>query len=113
MGRIPGQASIISNLSLGYDLGRFSGRVSAIYQDNTLNNIGKLALLDSYVGESLRWDVAAKYKLDKKGRWTILLNLNNLSNQAEVAFLGSSNRLQEDEIFGWTGDIGIQYRLSR
>jgi TonB-dependent receptor len=111
IGRMPGQADFIANAFVGYEKGRFSGRISLNFQDNTLNFIGINEQVDGYNDLSLRVDVAAKYKLDRKGRYQLFLNLNNLTNQPEAAFVGNVSRPQESEYFGATGELGFAWRL--
>lgn len=110
--RFPGQADHIVNVSLGYEKGGFSGRVSMVYQGVTLGTIGTRPELDGFTDEFTRWDVILKQKLGKSG-FTIILNANNLSNTPERTFLGTNTFLTREEFFGWTGDIGIQYVFSK
>jgi TonB-dependent receptor len=110
VGRMPGQADVIANGFVGYEKGRFSGRVSINYQDNTLNFIGIDERADAFNDLSLRVDFAAKYKLDKKGRYQVFLNLNNLTNQPEAASIGLGLQ-QEREFFNATGEIGFAWRI--
>lgn len=108
--RFPGQADHIVNVSMGYEKGGFSGRVSMVYQGITLGTIGTRAELDGYTDQFIRWDLIVKQKLGDSG-FTIILNANNLSNTPERTFLGSNTFLTEEQFFGWTGDIGIQYNF--
>jgi TonB-dependent receptor len=107
-GRVPGQANIIGNVQLGYEWKGFSGRVSMSYQDNSLNRVGERAELDAFTDRSVRWDVAAQQKVSR--HWAVFLNLNNLSNQPEAAFIGRSNFSSEREFFGFTGEMGLRYK---
>jgi TonB-dependent receptor len=111
IGRVPGQADFIANGFVGYEKGRFSGRVSLNFQNNTLNVIGERGELDSFNDQSLRVDVASKYKLDKGGRYQLFLNLNNLTNQPEASFLGNRNLQQRGEYFGATGEVGLAVKF--
>ena len=81
-GSIVGQADLIGNLSLGYELGGFSGRVSAIHQTRTLSpgnpgigqtgsGVGRIPELDFFDDKFWRFDVAVKQRIDKAGRWTV------------------------------------------
>ena len=108
--RFPGQADHIVNFSLGYEKGGFSGRVSMVYQGITLGTIGTRAELDGFTDEFIRWDLIMKQKLGKSG-FTLFLNVNNISNTPERTFLGTNTFTTREEFFGWTGDIGIQYRF--
>jgi TonB-dependent receptor len=107
-GRVPGQANLIGNLQLGYELKGFSGRFSFSYQDNSLSRVGERSELDAFTDSSLRIDFAAQQKINKY--WAFFLNLNNLSNQPEAAFIGRSNFSSEREFFGMTGELGLRYK---
>lgn len=109
-GRFPGQADHIVNISLGYEKGGFSGRVSMVYQGATLGDIGTRAELDGFTDEFTRWDLIMKQKIGDSG-FTVILNVNNISDTPERTFLGSRTFVTREEFFGWTGDIGVQYRF--
>jgi TonB-dependent receptor len=107
-GRVPGQANLIGNVQLGYELKGFSGRISMSYQGNSLARVGERTELDAFTDRSIRWDFAAQQKLTRY--WAVFLNLNNLSNQPEAAFIGNSNFSSEREVFGLTGEVGLRYK---
>lgn len=123
-GRIPGQASLIGNVSLGYEKRGFSGRLSLIYQGDALspgnpsigsNNtgVGVIPELDFFDQESLRLDFVMTQKLGKKGTWGLVLNVNNILNTPEAAFLGTQALLTERELFGMTADLGLTYKFRK
>ena len=109
VGRIPGQADHLANLTLGYEKGGFSGRVSMVYQGESLMTIGTREELDGYSDAFIRWDVAMQQKIFKG--FSIYLNLNNISDRSEGAFLGLESYPTREEFFGWTGDLGIRYKF--
>ncbi len=109
LGRVPGQANFIANFQIGYEIKGFSGRVSALYQGNSLAFVGQRAELDGFTDYSLRWDLAINQRLTK--HWGLFFNLNNFSNQPERAFVGSTNFKSREEFFGMTGDLGVRYRF--
>lgn len=107
-GRVPGQANVLANVQLGYEWKGFSGRVSMGFQDNSLARVGERAELDAFTDRAIRWDVAVQQRLHK--HWAAFLNLNNLSNQPEAAFIGNTQFPSEREFFGMTGEIGLRYK---
>lgn len=109
-GRFPGQADHIVNISLGYEKAGFSGRISMVYQGITLGTVGTRSELDGFTNEFIRWDLIMKQKFGKSGL-TLILNVNNISNTPEGTFLGTNTFTTREEYFGWTGDIGVQYRF--
>jgi TonB-dependent receptor len=121
-GPIVGQADVITNLTLGYEKGGFSGRISAVFQSRALSpgnagvgrsgsGVGRIPELDFYDDQFWRFDIALKQKLPKKIPITLIANVNNLSNTPERALLGTRNLLTEEEFFGFTVDFGILYKF--
>lgn len=108
-GRAPRQANFISNISIGYEVGGFSGRVSMVYQGDTSSEIGPVPALDSYTGRNTRFDLALRQKVSKKLR--VYFNWNNFTNAAELSFLGDTSRPTSEVYFGFTADLGLQFRL--
>jgi len=107
--RMPGQAERLVNVSLGYEKGSFSGRLSVIYQGNAINQVGTRAELDEYTDDFVRWDLAMQYKLMPK--LALTFNINNLTNLPELNFLGIEAFSTSQEHFGWTADLGIKFDL--
>ena len=107
--RMPGQAERLANVSLGYEKGSFSGRLSVIYQGNAIKQVGTRADLDQYTADFVRWDLALQYKL--MPRLAVTFNMNNISNLPELNFLGIEDFSTSQEHFGWTADLGIKFDL--
>ncbi len=121
-GNIVGQADVLANINLGYELGGFSGRISMIYQGDALSpgnpgiggsesGVGPIPEQDFFDQANYRFDLAIKQRIDSKGRWTVLLNLNNLTNTPERSFLGIAERLRDEEFYGMTADLGIVFKF--
>jgi outer membrane receptor protein involved in Fe transport len=106
---MPGQSDAIVNLSIGYEKGGFSGRVSMIYQGASLETIGTRNELDGFLDGYVRWDAAVNQRISH--RFTLFFNLNNFTNRAERAFLGSRAFATNEEYFGWTMDLGLRYKF--
>jgi hypothetical protein len=41
----------------------------------------------------------------------LFLNLNNITNQPEQAYLGFAVFPTREQYFGWTGDLGVRFSL--
>ncbi|UCE17317.1 MAG: TonB-dependent receptor [Gemmatimonadota bacterium] len=104
-----GQSDHIANLSLGYEKGGFSGRVSMIYQGNILNQVDIREQLDEYKSDFIRWDIALQQRVHKGV--SLFVNLNNISDRSEGTFLWKEMFPTNDEFFGWTADLGIRYKF--
>jgi TonB-dependent receptor len=108
-GRMPGQADKVANLSIGYEKGNFTGRVSMIYQGSALQYVGTISEEDGYTDASIRWDFTMQYEFIKG--LSMFFNLNNFSNTPEKAFLGIESFPTREEYYGWTGDLGVRYKF--
>jgi TonB-dependent receptor len=122
-GPIVGQADMLANVTLGYEKGGFSGRISMIYQSDALSpgnpgigssesGVGEIPEKDFFDKGFYRFDLALKQRIDQSGRWTILFNLNNFTNTPERAFLGIIDRLRDEEFYGMTADLGLIYKFN-
>lgn len=109
-GVLPDQPDNVFNLSLGYEVGGFSARVSVVRQGTTLQFVGDRVELDGFFRAFSRWDLAVKQEL--KNGINLFLNFNNITNTPEFVFLAADQRFPvEEEYFGWTADIGMSYRF--
>jgi len=121
-GSMPGQVDNLVNLSIGYERGGFSARVSMLYQGESLfvneePDMGRLAPSigttpdkDNYVGPSTRWDLVVKQKIKD---FQVFLYVNNFTNVKEQNFLsGSVKRLMTSNfVYGMTIDVGVTYKF--
>ena len=105
--QLPGQANNIYNFSLGYDKGKFSGRISYYFQDKILDWIGENEELDGWIDEYERIDLSASFRLTSKLR--LLLNVNNLTNRHDRSFMGVSRRVNSESIYGTQAELGVRY----
>jgi TonB-dependent receptor len=105
-GTLPGQADKIANLSLGYEKGGFSGRISMTYQGKALQLVGARSELDGYTNSFVRWDASLTQKITPF--LGLYLDINNISNQPDQAYLGEIIYPTNQEYFGWTADIGVR-----
>lgn len=109
-GILPDQPDRVFNLSLGYETGGFSARLSAIHQGRTLQFVGSREELDGYFSAFTRWDLAVNQKINNQ--FKVYLNVNNITNTPEVVTLGEQARFPlEEEFFGYTVDLGIRFRF--
>ncbi len=121
-GNMPGQVDNLVNLSIGYERGGFSARISMLYQGSSLfadaePDMGRLATSvgttpekDVYVGKSTRWDLVVKQNIKA---FQVFLYVNNFTNVKENTFLaGSVNPLMTSNfVYGMTIDLGVNYKF--
>ncbi len=105
--QLPGQANNIVNLSIGYDKGRFSGRISYYYQDKVLDWVGENEELDGWIDEYARVDLSASFRLTEKMK--LLLNINNINNRHDKSIQGIDKLVNSESIYGARTEFGIRY----
>jgi TonB-dependent receptor len=122
-GSMPGQVDNLVNLSLGYERGGFSLRISMLYQGESLfvdeepdmgrlaPSVGITAEKDNFVASAIRWDLVVKQKI--KEHFQLFLYVNNLTNVREESFLAGSvqNLVTSSFMYGTTVDLGVTYKF--
>ncbi len=108
-GDMPDQPRDVANISVGYDLGQFSGRVSMLYQGKTLSLIGERPELDLFTASLIRWDVSLKYRLTDG--ISIFWNLENLTNRPDQTFQEQSQYPTSIAYYGMTTNAGFRFQF--
>ncbi len=106
---MPSQPPHIFNMSIGYDLGGFSARLSGVFQGTKANSYSVNKDFDTSTLEFWRWDASIRQRFGKY--WSFFLNLNNITNQQDINFTRNERYLNSIETFGFTATAGIQFRL--
>ena len=111
--KITGMPDWIGNVSLGYEVGGFSGRISAYYQSRTITRaVASDISTDVDRDQLLRFDLQLSQKLAKVPGLTLYLNVNNLTNNADASILTHHpDRLASREKYGTAADIGVRYKF--
>jgi TonB-dependent receptor len=107
VGRMVGQADEIANLTLGYEKAGFSGRLSLIYQGNSLQYVAQAPENDGLDDAFLRWDLVMQQKLYKSLK--IIAQVNNITDQEEKSYIRYQKYLTRRERYGRTIDLGLQF----
>ena len=108
--RLIDQPDDILNVTLGYDIGGFSARLSFLYQDNVFRAADPTYVeKDSYTDAYYRWDFTAYYKLPWLEGLQVYLNLNNINDRPDRRFTSVLEKLSYVEYYGATADVGIRY----
>jgi TonB-dependent receptor len=113
--RMPDQPAHIFNITLGYDLGGFSARLSYLYQTDKLTGIGydgviPTSRLSSYTSGYGRLDLTLQQKLYQN--YLLFANFNNLNNRHDQNSIGSElDHPSYIEYYGFTMDLGIRISL--
>jgi len=106
---LPSQAPDVFRMSIGYDYKSFSARVSGSFQGTKARSYSLNKDFDQSDLEFWRWDASAKQRIGDN--WSIFLNLENITNQQDIGFIRNENFLNSIETYGFTGTMGIQYKL--
>jgi outer membrane receptor protein involved in Fe transport len=106
-GPMPQQPNYIVNVTLGYDIGGFSGRISMFSQGRTLNGVGKLAPFDTYIDPFTRFDLSLKYSLND--HLTFLFNGTNIFNEPDAHYQSDTPKYRLLEYYGSMWDFGVQW----
>ena len=107
LGSIPGQSDHIANLSMGYEKGGFSGRVSLVYQSAYLDEVNDQEDLSGFTNDYLRWDAVLTQRVF--GGLSTYLYVNNLTDLSEEAFVGQRSFVSQLEDYGWSASLGARY----
>ena len=111
-GRLVDQPDDILNLTIGYDIGGFSARLSYLYQNDVLEQANnQYAALDEHTRPYSRWDFTAYQKLPWVEGLQVFLNINNITNEADLRYrnIDIDKYLSRAEYYGTTGELGIRY----
>ena len=105
---MPGQPPLIFNLSIGYDLKGFSGRISGNYQSDYLVGAGQSEIQDTNSGEFWRWDLALKQKINDN--LVAHFSISNLTGMREQTYRNYEQRYPRSiSHYGAITNFGIRY----
>ncbi len=109
-GRLINQPNDVVNASFGYDYEGFSGRLSFLFQGNSVSNIGAFAEQDGFTRDYFRIDASVRQKLPWPGLQVFLdvFNLNNRKNESSQA---SINGFTVQQYYGLTANLGVRYSM--
>ncbi|MFK7924958.1 MAG: TonB-dependent receptor [Bacteroidia bacterium] len=103
------QVPHIFNLSLGYDIKKFSARISWIYQGTRASGYSLNKDFDRFASEFWRVDASIRQGIGEK--WTAFFNINNITNQQDISFTRNPSYLNNIQTFGTTATVGLQFKI--
>lgn len=103
---LPGQAKHAANIALTYTGSKLFGRLVANYNDAFLFRLGADEDLDEYYDEAWRLDLTLNYRITPN--ITAFTDFLNLTNAPLRFFLGTEDRIKQQEFYSWTGRLGIK-----
>lgn len=101
------QPKHIANVSFGYDLRGFSGRISFNYQGNVLIQPGRRN--EEAAGEDAfyRWDLMLSQRIAHG--LSVFFNMNNITNQPDESLNLLTGYPTQLEYYGYTANLGVRY----
>lgn len=111
--KLEGQPEFYGNISLGYDIGGFSARVSLFYQAEHNFLFSSDGQSDQVIDAFARLDLMLKYQVSES--LALMLNINNFTNTEESNSI--LNRafdrklVNTSEKYGLTADLGVRFTL--
>lgn len=106
---IPRQADLLYNVTAYYDDGKLALRLALNHKDEFIEEHGGSADFDSYYGKYTSLDFSASWFIND--RWSVFLELNNLTNEPLKYFLGESGRPLQVEYYELRGQAGVRFAL--
>jgi len=107
--KLEGMPEFFGNISLGYDIGNFSGRLSLYHQGEHNVSYSASGLSDLVTNAFTRVDLALKQKINR--HVSVLVNLNNLTDIEDGNSIMNRVRnrrlFNQSEKYGLTADVGI------
>ncbi len=111
--QLENQPKFFGNISLGYDIGGFSGRISLFHQSNYFATFSAKGYSDRVIKGYDRIDLALKQKLTDY--LSLQLNVNNLTNLKDDVLLDNSVEgyqvLRNRQRYGLTAEFGVRVDL--
>ena len=109
-GRLLNQPDDVLNAYIGYDYEGFSGRLSFLFQGNSVNTIGAFAEQDGFTKNYFRVDVSVRQKLPWFGL-QVFLDIFNVNNRINDAAQASIDGFTSRQFYGLTANLGIRFTM--
>jgi TonB-dependent receptor len=109
------QPELYGNIILGYDISGFSARASVFYQDKYIQTYSNQGVADTWVDPFAKLDLSFKQQITS--RFSIILNINNVTNSQETTSLVNRQRdywgslPKTVNLYGRTIDFGVRVLL--
>jgi TonB-dependent receptor len=107
------QPKLFGNVTLGYDIGGFSARVSVFYQGEYVLQYSTDGQSDFYVNSFTKWDLALKQEISRN--IALFLTINNFTNEQEGTIRRNIVRdwrlPRTAELYGTTANFGVRISM--
>ncbi len=108
--RLINQPNDLLNASIGYDYKGFSGRVSFLFQGNSVTGIGNYSETDGFTKNYYRVDASIRQMLP----WTglqLFLDIKNINNANNISTQQTIGGFTSENNYGLIANLGIRYTL--
>jgi len=109
-GRLIYQPDDILNSYFGFDYAGFSGRVSFLFQGNSVSYIGAFPEQDGFTRDYFRIDASARQILPWYGI-EVYLDVFNINAERNTSAQQSIGGFTNEQNYGLTANLGIRFRL--
>jgi len=106
---LPGQSPHALNLSVYFESPKFYVRVSSVFNDDFLNELGIRSTWDVYYDRNLNLDLNMSYKFNRS--FQAYFNIVNLLNTPLRYYLGEPNRVKQQEFYSQWARLGIRLTI--
>lgn len=105
---LPATSKHTFNMTLGYEKGPFSFRLSGTYRDKYLDELGDEVAFDRFVEDHFQLDLSAKYRIRKNVQ--LFYEWININDAKYVAYnnFGGRRNLYQYERYNWTMKAGAK-----
>ncbi len=108
--RMLNQPNDIVNLSIGYDYGGFSARLSMLYQDNIFKRPDFWMQNRVNSAKYTRWDLSVRQELPWYGI-QVFFNMNNITGENDIDINQKNSFPASEQRYGMTSDLGLRLKL--
>lgn len=104
------QSDRVASAQISYEKYGFSARLAYTYRSAMLNEVHEDDPEGDIYWDSLKqWDIKFGYEINP--RWSLFLEGSNLNDAAMRSYLGRRDRTMEQEIYGWSARMGVQFKF--
>jgi TonB-dependent receptor len=103
---LPGQSRHVGNVSLSYEKGGFSGRVSINFHGSYIDQVGASSTLDRFYDTHKQLDASISRSLTPRLR--LFLDALNLTNAPLRYYQGDTNHPLQEEHYRWWLNFGVK-----
>jgi TonB-dependent receptor len=108
-GTLPGQAENVGNIAISYEKYRISTRLSYNFNGKNILEVGDDPEEDIWVDDHTQLDFLLRVQVSE--RFSILLEAINITDEPYTVFEGVSDRIRQQEYYGWWATLGVRFDL--